>query len=76
MPMTGIMSGQDMMDSGDMMSRNMMNRQSPQTNMMPGIIGNSGYFGYWSFINVLYVILLIGLLMLVFLGIIKLLKKG
>ncbi len=65
MPMTGMNS---------MMDNNMMNRQTPQTNMMPGMIGNFGYFGYWGFINVLYVVLIIGLIILVSLGIIKLWK--
>ncbi|MBI3412804.1 MAG: hypothetical protein HY051_01855 [Candidatus Aenigmarchaeota archaeon] len=56
----------------NMISGNMMGVQSPQANIMQGMMGNWGYSGYWNFSNVLYTILLIGLIILVYLWITKL----
>lgn len=65
-----------------MMGNNMMDSESPQTNMMQGMMGgqnnqgnmmgNWGYSGYWNFfVNILYAILLIGLIILVYFWILK-----
>ncbi len=71
MPM--MMGGGNMMNRGMMnmmMGMNgyggMMNGQTPQTNMMQGMIGNLGYgFGYWGFWNIIWLLFWIGIIVLI-----------
>src|SRR3989338_7073443 len=46
----------------NMMGVNMMDRQTPQTNMMQGMMGNWGYSGYWDFWNIIWLLFWIGII--------------